>query len=115
MLRLGVAAFYLAFGFEKFGGSHNGWVPIFDRIGVGQWLRIATGVIEVGGGVLYVFPPTCKPAAAVLCATMLGAVVAHLTVLGDPGASVMPGAALVATALIAMREPERPLWNRKAS
>ena len=109
VLRLGVAAFYVAFGLEKFGGEHNGWIAIFDRIGWGQWFRVATGIIEVAGGVLYVIPWTTLPAALLLSATMAGAIVAHVTVLGDPGSSVMPGAALVATVVIALRQPDREL------
>ena len=110
VLRAGVAAFYIAFGAEKFGsGPHNGWIVTFDRIGFGQWFRAATGVIEVGAGMLYIFPRTCKPAAVLLGATMVGAIVAHLSVLGDPIGVVLPLAALIATIIIALREPEPEL------
>src|ERR1044071_2567658 len=109
VLRLGVAGFYIAFGLEKFGGPHNPWAPLFDRIGLGQWLRIATGIIEVGGGVLYLVPWTTRFAAVILAATMLGAIIAHLTVLGDPISTIMPAAALAATVAIALRQPDADL------
>jgi len=107
ILRAGVAAFYIAFGADKLGSDpHNSWVRIFEHIGLGQWFRVATAVIEIGAGTLYLVPMTCKPAAVLLSLTMLGAILAHLSVLGDPGASVIPAAALVATILIALREPD---------
>lgn len=116
VLRGGVAAFFVAFGYDKFSGDpHNPWIALFDRIGFGQGLRVATGVIEVGGGALYVVPATCRVAATLLALTMVGAIVAHLTVLGDPGSSIMPAAALVATVLVALREPEASLqeWGKR--
>ena len=110
VLRGGVAAFYLAFGWDKFDANpHNGWIQIFERIGFGQWFRIATGLIEMVAGLLYVVPWTTWPAAVLLSATMVGAIVAHFTVLHDPGASVVPAVALIATIGIALREPDRDL------
>lgn len=110
MLRAGVAFFYFSFGIEKFGDGHNTWIPIFERIGWGQWFRVATGVIEVAGAVLYLLPWTTMLAAGLLSATMLGAVVAHLTVLEDPGSGLVPAVALVATIAIALREREQHIW-----
>ena len=110
VLRIGVGAFYFLFGIEKFGGGpHNSWAPMFDRIGWGQWFRIATGVIEVGGALLYVLPWTTWVGAFLLSSTMLGAILAHVMVLGDPGSSFVPAVALVATMAIALREPDEEL------
>jgi putative oxidoreductase len=116
VLRAGVAAFFIVFGYDKFGTDpHNGWVAVFNRIGLGQWFRVATGVIEIGAGALYVFPATCRISATLLALTMLGAIVAHVTVLGDPGSSIMPAAALAATVGIALREPDQALheWTKR--
>src|SRR5947208_3549241 len=114
MLRAGVMIFFLAFGADKFAsGPGNSWVGIFARIGLGQWFRIVTGVIEVGGAVLYLFPATCKVAAVILGLTMIGAIVAHVTVLGDPGASAMPAVVLVATVLIAVRPEAEAVWTAR--
>lgn len=107
-LRVGVAGFYLAFGVDKF-GAHSSWIRLFDQIGWGQWFRIATGIIEVGGAILYVIPWTTWPATVLLSSAMLGAIVAHVTVLHDPGASVVPAVALIGTVAIALREPDRDL------
>lgn len=114
ILRAGVAAFFVMFGWDKFDSTPGGeWIRIYDRIGFGQWFRIATGIIEVGGAVLYIFPLTCRFAGALLGATMLGAIIAHCTVLGDPFSSIIPAAALAATVMIALREPDAPIeWRR---
>lgn len=99
-------AFFIAFGIEKFDtGPHNSWIGLFERIGVGQWFRVATGVVECIGGLLFFFPITCKVGAGLLGATMVGAILAHMTVLHDPFSSVMPAALLIAVVAIALRDP----------
>lgn len=107
ILRIGVAVFFLMAGVDKFSAdARNQWVAIFARIGVGQWFRYATGIVEIVGGGLYAFPATCKSGAVLLVSAMFGAIVAHVTVLGDPGASTIPAALIVATVLIALRDPD---------
>ena len=107
ILRIGVAVFFLLAGVDKFSpDARNQWIAIFARIGVGQWFRYATGVVEIAGAVLYAFPATCKSGAILLVSAMVGAIVAHVTVLGDPGASAIPAALIVATVLIAIRDPD---------
>jgi putative oxidoreductase len=108
--RAGVAVFFVIAGWGKFDSAPSGmWVKIFAAIGFGQWFRIATGVVEVLGGVLYLFPQTCKAGAVMLGAAMLGAIVAHLTVLHDPIAIIIPGALLAIVAGIALRDPNLDL------
>ena len=101
-----ITVIFLSAGYDKFDGTPgSGWVKIYQMIGWGQWFRIATGVIEIVGGLLYLFPRTCYAGAALLSATMLGAIVAHLTVLHDPIAIIIPGALLAAIVIIAARDP----------
>ena len=57
-------------------------VGTFDTIGLGQWFRYVTGVIEVGAAVLLWLPGRQAVASALLGATMVGAVLAHLLILG---------------------------------
>jgi hypothetical protein len=66
-------------------------------------------VIEIAGAILYPFPRTCRPAALVLACTMLGAIVAWLTVLGAPLFAIVPAILLVAVVAIALREPDPEL------
>jgi hypothetical protein len=81
-------------------------VAIFARIGLGQWFGVVTGSVEIAGGILLLPRVTSRVGAAILGATMFGAAVAHLTVLGDPLVAVVPlilGGIAVATGL---HEPE---------
>ncbi len=57
-------------------------VATYDAIGVGQWFRYVTGIIEVGAAVLLWLPRRQVLAAAMLGGTMVGAVLAHLLILG---------------------------------
>lgn len=57
-------------------------VQTFDAVGVGQWFRYLTGIIEVGGAALLWVAGRQAIAAALLGATMVGAVLAHLFILG---------------------------------
>lgn len=101
---------FVAFGYDKFDASPRGeWVPLFAKIGFGQWFRYATGVIEIAGGVLFLFPRTCLAGAVLLVCTMLGAIVAHVTVLGDPFSSIIPLVLAVGVLAIAFRMPETKL------
>jgi uncharacterized membrane protein YphA (DoxX/SURF4 family) len=72
---------FLAAGFAKLAGVEM-MVGTFDAIGWGQWFRYLTGVIEVGAAILLWVPGLQALAAAALVATMIGAVIAHLAVLG---------------------------------
>ncbi len=72
---------FVAAGLAKLAGVDM-MVATFDAVGVGQWLRYVTGIIEVGGAVLLWLPRRQVLASALLGGTMVGAVLAHLFVLG---------------------------------
>ena len=113
MLRGGIGLFLLIMGMEKFpSGPSSAWVPVFERIGIGQWFRYATGVIEMLAGALFFFPRTNLVDAALLARTMLGAMFVHIVVRGSIGASLLPALVLVVVAGIAFRERERALATR---
>jgi putative oxidoreductase len=103
VVRFGVALIFVLIGLDKFGApAHNDWIAIFARIGLGQWFRVATGCTEIAGGLLLLARATSRVGAVVLGLTMLGAAVAHVTVLGDPLIALVPlalGAIGVATGL----------------
>jgi putative oxidoreductase len=91
VVRIGVALLFVGIGIDKFDARPNSeWVGIFARIGLGQWFRVATGWVEIAGGVLLLAGATRRLGTAILAATMLGAAVAHLTVLGDPFSALIP-------------------------
>ena len=57
-------------------------VDEFALIGVGQWFRYVTGIIELGSAIVLWVPGYAAYAAGLLVCTMIGALVAHATVLG---------------------------------
>jgi putative oxidoreductase len=56
-------------------------VALFEAVGVGQWFRYVTGVLELAGALLIVVPRTKFFGAALLCVVMVGAVLTHLFIL----------------------------------
>jgi putative oxidoreductase len=69
-------------------------VEVFDKVGLGQWFRYVTGLLELAGGIGLLIPRYAFYAAALLATVMAGAIIAHLTVLGGS-----PAAALILLAL----------------
>jgi hypothetical protein len=82
---VGLALFFAAVGYSKFDSDPRGeWYQIFERIGVGQWLRYVTGVMQVGGAVLLLGHRTLTVGAALLACTMAGAVLVDLFIIPSP-------------------------------
>jgi putative oxidoreductase len=79
-------------------------VGLFDAIGVGQWFRYVTGLVEIAGAALILVPKTRVIGAALLAGTMLGAIATHLFVLHNA-----PTAPVVLLALLSF-----VLWGRRA-
>ena len=78
----GLAALaFLGAGVSKLAGAPE-MVDMFAKLGAGQWFRYLTGTLEVIGAVALLFPKTIFYGAALLAVVMVGAIVAHLTVLG---------------------------------
>jgi uncharacterized membrane protein YphA (DoxX/SURF4 family) len=77
--RIGLALLFIAIGRDKF--SNPMWVRVFDQIGLGQWFRYATGVLQVGGSLLLFVPRVAWIGAAILACTMLGAVLVDIFVM----------------------------------
>jgi putative oxidoreductase len=83
--RVGLAVLFVLVGYTKFESDPRGeWVQIFDRIGVGQWLRYVTGVMQVGGAILLLPRRTLTVGAAMLACTMAGAAVVDLIIVPSP-------------------------------
>jgi uncharacterized membrane protein YphA (DoxX/SURF4 family) len=83
--RVGLAVFFLLVGYSKFDSDpRSEWVEIFERIGVGQWLRYVTGVMQMGGGLLLLPRRTLTVGAAMLACTMAGAAIVDLTIIPSP-------------------------------
>jgi len=72
---------FAAAGLAKLAGVEM-MVQTFETVGVGQWFRYVTGAIELGCAILLWVPGMQLVAAALLTCTMIGAVGAHLLILG---------------------------------
>lgn len=72
---------FLAAGLSKLAGVEM-MVATFDAIGVGQWFRYVTGIFEVAGAVLLWVKGREIYGAGLLAVTMVGAIIAHLAILG---------------------------------
>jgi putative oxidoreductase len=109
-LRAVVAIAFVAIGLDKFDNDpRSEWIKIFAMIGFGQWFRYATGVVEVAGAILYIFPKTLIAGAVLLGGAMGGAIVAHLSVLHDGPLAVIPLVLLAVVVGIAVHIPDEPL------
>ena len=75
-----IAAAFFAAGFAKLAGVPF-MVDLFSQIGLGQWFRVLTGVVEVAGAVALLIPGLASIGALWLGGTMVGAVTTHLFVL----------------------------------
>ena len=103
-LSIAAAGMFLMAGFGKLSGNPQ-MVGLFDLIGVGQWFRYVTGGIEVLGAVALFVPAVALYGALALAATMVGAVITHLTIIGDT--PTIPVVLLATTAFIAWSRGSR--------
>src|SRR5580692_8613314 len=83
ILSLLLALIFLSAGAMKLMSRPN-MVQEFAQVGLGQWFRYFTGLLEVAGAICMVVPPLSRWGAVVLATVMSGAVVAHLTALHSP-------------------------------
>jgi uncharacterized membrane protein YphA (DoxX/SURF4 family) len=98
-----VALVFIAAGGGKLAGTAV-MVDLFAKVGVGQWFRYFTGLLEVAGGIGLLFPRYAFYAAILLSIVMVGAIIAHVTVLGGSPAPAL--VLLVLSGIIAyLRKP----------
>src|SRR5215475_6015264 len=83
LLQIVVAGIFLIAGGSKLAGAAP-MVDMYNAIGWGQWFRYVTGLIEVGSAVLVLLPSLAAYGALLLMCTMVGAIIAHVTVLHVP-------------------------------
>lgn len=92
------AAMFLLAGTSKLAGV-TPMVRMFEVIGIGQWFRYVTGTIEVVSPVLLLVPSLALFGALALAATMVGAILTHLFIVG--GSPAVPMVLLAVTTTIA--------------
>ena len=98
-----VALAFLGAGGAKLAGTAV-MVELFAKVGLGQWFRYFTGLLEVAGAIGLLMSRYAFYAAVLLAIVMVGAIIAELAVIGD---SLAPAAVLlVMSGLIAyLRKP----------
>jgi|TARA_B110000503_G_scaffold46619_1_gene76101 putative oxidoreductase len=85
VIRILIGLAFFGAGAAKLAGVEM-MVASFEAIGLGQWFRYITGAIEVGSAILLFVPGKQAWGAGLLVCTMIGAVLAHLLILG-PGSA----------------------------
>ena len=98
-----IGLLFIFIGYGKF-SSHGVWVTIFERIGLGQWFRIFTGVAQVTGGVLMIPRRTRTVGAVLLGCTMLGAAIVDVVVMASP-VVIVPLLLLIVIAAVWVTSP----------
>ena len=106
VLQLVLAMIFLTVGMAKISGVQSS-VELFQRIGAGQWLRYFTGAIEVSGAVFLLFGPYASLGAGLLLATMVGAVMTHLWLIGGNLVPALSLGILAGVVLYLRREVNR--------
>ena len=98
-----VAVAFIGAGGTKLAGV-PAMVEMFAKVGLGQWFRYFTGLLEVAGGIGLLMSRYAFYAAVLLAMVMVGAIIAEVAVLGD---SPAPAAVLlVLSGIIAyLRKP----------
>ena len=98
LTRVALALVFLMAGGAKLAGV-SAMVSLFDAIGVGQWFRYVTGIIEVTSGIALLVPSAAIFGALLLIPTMLGAIVTNVFIV--PASPVPPLVLLLLAAAVA--------------
>lgn len=91
IFRGGAGIAFVLIGWAKF-ESGSEWVTLFQQIGLGQWFRYFTGVVEILGGALTFLPRTAGYGLLLLAVTMFAAALIHIFVLGRALHAIVPAA-----------------------
>ena len=98
-----VALTFVGAGAAKLAGAAV-MVDLFAKVGLGQWFRYFTGLLELAAGIGLLISRYAFYAAILLAMVMVGAFIAHVTVLGSSPAA--PIVLFVLTGIIAyLRKP----------
>ncbi len=88
-------------------------VQEFAQVGLGQWFRYFTGILEVSGAIGLLVPRFRYWAALQIATVMVGATIANLTVLHVPQIAIMTTILLaLALALAWLRRPQSAAKTR---
>ena len=98
ILQIGAAGMFLMVGFFKLSGDPR-MVGLFEAIGIGQWFRYVTGIIEVASAMLLLIPALSGIVALFLVPMMIAAILTHLLIIG--GSRALPVGLLIVVSVVA--------------
>jgi putative oxidoreductase len=108
------ATLLLISGLAKLSGDEQ-MIQTFDAVGIGQWFRYVTGLIEFASAILLLIPALSGLGALLLVPTMIGAVLTHLLVIG--GSPALPIGLLIIASVVAWGRKETTLeliWRNRS-
>jgi putative oxidoreductase len=108
-VQIALAGMFLLAGGSKLAGTPP-MVALFNAVGIGQWFRYATGLIEVGSAVALLVPAASVFGALALAPTMIGAILTQLFIVR--GSPVLPAVLLVAVAVVIWARRRELPFNR---
>ncbi len=106
VLRAGICLMFFLFGLDKFSNGSQ-WVAFFAQIGLGDWFRYFTGVVEIAGALLVLIPRAITAGLVLLTCAMAGAAVVHIFVMHHPGNAVFPTVFLAGLVLFWLQRRSR--------
>jgi putative oxidoreductase len=105
---------FLISGLAKLAGDEQ-MIQTVAAIGIGQWFRYATALIEFTSAILLLIPALSGLGALLLVPTMMGAVLTQLLVIGE--SSALPIGLLIIASVVAWGRKEttiRLIWRSRS-
>ncbi|MBB5052369.1 putative membrane protein YphA (DoxX/SURF4 family) [Afipia massiliensis] len=106
----------LAAAFLSAGGAKILGVPMmvenFQQIGLGQWFRYLTGVLEIVGAIMVLMPRVAAIGGLLLSCIMVGAIATHLLLMGGSAVPAIVLLVLSAIVVFAHRDQIDSLFDR---
>ena len=110
LLKILLAAIFIFTGGVKI-AALPAMVDVFERVGLGQWFRYFTALLELGGAALLLWPSTTAFGALVLTIVSVGAFLAQLLVLHEDIVHTIVMALILGAIVWTHREQ---LWIRRS-
>lgn len=106
----------LAAVFLSAGGAKIYGVPMmvenFQQIGLGQWFRYLTGILEIVGAIMVLMPRVAAIGGLLLSCIMVGAIATHLLLMGGSAVPAIVLLVLSAIVVFAHRDQIDSLFDR---
>lgn len=106
----------LAAVFLSAGGAKIYGVPMmvenFQQIGLGQWFRYLTGILEIVGAIMVLMPRVAAIGGVLLSCIMVGAIATHLLLMGGSAFPAIVLLVLSAIIVFAHRDQIDDLFDR---